>query len=338
MEQPPIDSRPAADPTDTMQAVTHGRYGDADVLHLANVARPVPGAGQVLVKVSAAGLDRGVWHVMTGKPYAARLALGLRHPRNPVLGLDVAGTVVALGSGVTRLARGDEVYGFGQGTFAEYTLAREDKLSPKPTSLTFEQAAAVPVSAVTALQALESGRIAAGQSVLVIGASGGVGGYAVQLATAIGAEVTGVCSTSKVDFVRSLGARDVVDYATQDFADGQHRYDLILDLAGNATVRRLRAALKPSGTVVIVGGEEGGSWTGSMDRQLRALAVSLFVRQRLTMFLTKQLGADLQRLTTLIESGDVTPMIDRTYQLEEVPEAMRALAAGQVRGKVVITV
>jgi NADPH:quinone reductase-like Zn-dependent oxidoreductase len=325
-------------PTTTMQAVRYEQYGSADVVHVAPTARPVPGPGEVLLRVHAAGLDRGVWHTMTGTPYAGRLAFGLRRPKNPVLGLDVAGTVVDLGPGVTRFAEGDEVYGFGQGTFAQYAVAREAKLSRKPVNTTFEQAAAVPVSAATALQALDAGRAQAGQAVLVIGASGGVGTYAVQLAKAFGAQVTGVCSTTKMDLVRSLGADHVIDYTSEDFADGTRRYDLIIDIAGNPAIRRLRRALYPTGTVVIVGGEEGGSWTGSMDRQLRAMTLSLFVRQRLTMFVAKQRGIDLDCLTALIESGAVTPSVDRTYPLERAPEAIRHLAAGHARGKVVITV
>ena len=253
-------------------------------------------------------------------------------------GLDVAGTVVAVGSAVTRFAVGDEVFGFGKGTFAEYAVAREDKLARKPRNLSFEQAAVVPVSAATALQALtDHGRVQPGQQVLVIGASGGVGSYAVQLAKALGAEVTGVASTSKLDLVRSLGADHVLDYTCDDFADGTHHYDLVLDIAGNPTVKRLRRALTPTGTAVIVGGEAGGSWTGSMDRQLRALALSPFVRQRLTNFVARQRAADLDRLTEFIEAGTVTPSIDRTYPLDQVPEAMRHLVSGQVRGKVAIT-
>jgi NADPH:quinone reductase-like Zn-dependent oxidoreductase len=327
---------PAA--TDTMQAVTHHEYGSAEVLRESAVPRPVAGPGEVLLRVHAAGLDRGVWHVMTGTPYAGRLAFGLRRPRNPVLGLDVAGTVVALGPGVTRFAEGDEVYGFGRGTFAEFAVAREDKLARKPANLSLAQAAAVPVSAATALQALDAGRLEAGQSVLVTGASGGVGTYTVQLAKALGAQVTGVCSTSKVDLVRSLGASHVIDYTTEDFADGARRYDLVIDIAGNPTATRLRRVLTPSGTAVIVGGEEGGRWTGGMDRQLRALALSPFVRQRFTMFIAKQRASDLERLTGLIESGAVTPSIDRTCTLGQVPQAMRDLAAGEVRGKVVVEV
>jgi NADPH:quinone reductase-like Zn-dependent oxidoreductase len=231
------------------------------------------------------------------------------------------------------------VYGFGRGSFAEYTAARESKLARKPANLTFEQAAVVPVSAATALQALtDSGHVEQGQTVLVIGASGGVGSYAVQLAKALGAEVTGVCSTSKLDLVRSLGADHVVDYTRGDFADGAHRYDLVLDIAGNPTLSRLRRALTATGTAVITGGEEGGSFSGGMNRQLRALALSPFLRQRLTMFIAKQRSTDLARLNDLIEAGKVVPSLDRTYPLDEAAEAIRDLEAGKVRGKVAITI
>jgi NADPH:quinone reductase-like Zn-dependent oxidoreductase len=321
----------------TNQAVVQDTYGSADVLRLAQVARPDVADNEVLLRVHAAGLDRGAWHMMTGRPYLGRLAFGVGRPRNPVLGIDVAGTVVAVGSAVTRFAEGDEVFGFGSGTFAEYAVAREAKLAPKPANLSFEQAAVVPVSAATALQAFDLGGVAPGQKVLVIGASGGVGTYAVQLAKAFGTEVTGVCSTTKLDLVRSLGANHVIDYTRDDFADGTHRYDLVLDIAGNPSLSRLRRALTATGTAVIVGGEEGGNFSGGMNRQLRALALSLFVRQRLAMFIAKQRSSDLVRLTELIEAGTVTPSIDKTYPLERVPEAMRHLEAGRVRGKVAIT-
>jgi NADPH:quinone reductase-like Zn-dependent oxidoreductase len=324
----------------TMRAVVQDGYGSAEVLRLAQADVPRAADEEVLVRVHAAGLDRGTWHLMTGRPYLLRLAFGLRRPRNPVLGHDVAGTVVAVGSAVTRFAVGGEVYGFGRGSFAEYAVVGEDMLARKPVNLTFEQAAVVPVSAGTALQAVtDIGKLESGQHVLVIGASGGVGSYAVQLAKAFGAaEVTGVCSTTKLDLVRSLGADHVVDYTRDDFADGVHRYDLILDIAGNPTLSRLRRALTPTGTAVIVGGEGGGSFAGGMNRPLRALALSPFVRQRLTNFIAKERSSDLERLTPLIEAGTVVPTISRTYPLERVPEAIRHLAAGEARGKVAITV
>jgi len=329
--------------TARMRAIVHDSYGSADVLRLASIARPQAAdlaANEVLLHVHAAGLDRGTWHLMTGLPYLGRLAFGLRRPRNPVLGLDVAGTVVAVGSAVTRFAPGDEVFGFGKGTFAEYAVAREDKLARKPANLTFEEAAVVPVSAGTALQAVaEVGRLEPGQTVLVIGASGGVGSYAVQLARALGAkEVTGVASGSKADLVRSLGADRVLDHTRNDFADGTRRYDLVLDIGGNPSLSRLRRALTPRGTAVMVGGEQGGNFSGGMNRQLRGLAWSPFLRQRLTNFIARQRAGDLERLAELIEAGPVRPMIDRTYPLDQVPEAMRRLVAGQAVGKIAITV
>ncbi len=292
------------------------------------------------MRVHAAGLDRGTWHLMTGRPYLMRVVgMGFRGPKDPVPGRDLAGTVEAVGDKVTGFAVGDEVYGVGRGSFAQYAVAAEGKLAHKPTSLSFEQAAVVPISAGTALQALtDQGRIESGQRVLIIGASGGVGSYAVQLAKALGAEVTGVASTAKLDLVRSLGADHVLDYTREDYADGTHRYDLILDIAGNPALSRLRRALTPTGTAVLVGGEDGGNLTGGMNRQLRALLLSPFVGQRLAWFIAKERASDLERLTDLIEAGQVRPSIDRTYPLDGVPEAMRHLEAGRVRGKVAITI
>jgi NADPH:quinone reductase-like Zn-dependent oxidoreductase len=320
-----------------MRAVVQDRYGTSEVWRLGLVPRPAVADGQVLVRVAAAGLDRGTEHLMNGMPYVMRLGFGLRAPRNPVPGRDVAGTVEAVGPGVTRFGVGDEVYGVAPGSFAEYALAPEDKLAPKPVSLSFTQAAVVPISAGTALQALQDvGRVQAGQSVLVLGASGGVGSYAVQLAKAFGAEVTGVCSTANVEFVASLGADHVLDRERNDFADGTRTYDLILDIAGNPSVRRLRRALTPGGTVVLVGGENAGRLTG-MGRQLRAAMVSLFVRERLVMFLAKERASDYERLAELVDAGRVTPALHRAYPLDQAPEAMRLLETGEVRGKVAIT-
>jgi NADPH:quinone reductase-like Zn-dependent oxidoreductase len=326
--------------TTTQRAIVQDAYGTVDVLRLDTIAIPeIAADDDVLVRVSAAGLDRGTWHLMTGRPYLMRvLGFGFRKPKNPAAGIDVAGTVVAVGTAVTRFAVGDEVYGIGRGTFAEYTVAGQDKLARKPVNLSFVQAAVVPVSAMTALQALfDVGGLVQGRHVLIIGASGGVGSYAVQLAKAAGAEVTGVCSTAKVDLVRSLGADHVLDYTRDDFADSPPRYDLIVDIGGNAPLSRLRSALAPIGTLVIVGGENGGNLTG-MSRQLQALVVSLFVRQRLTLCASKERGSDLERLTALLEAGSVTPCIDRVYPLEDVPDAMRHLEAGTVRGKVAISI
>jgi NADPH:quinone reductase-like Zn-dependent oxidoreductase len=323
-----------------MRAVVQDAYGGAERLRVEQVPRPQPAAGEVLVRVHAAGLDRGTWHLMAGKPYLMRVVgMGFRGPKDRVLGRDLSGTVEAVGSGVTRFAVGDEVFGVGRGSFAEHAVAREDKLAPKPAALSFEQAAVVPISAGTALQALtDQGHVEAGQRVLVIGASGGVGSYAVQLARAFGAEVTGVCSAAKADLVRSLGAQHVVDYATEDFADGRHHYDLVLDIAGNSGLARLRRALTRTGTVVLVGGEDGGSLTGGMNRQLRALALSPFLRQRFAWFVAKERASDLERLRPFIEAGQVAPSIDRTCPMDRVPEALEDLEAGRVRGKVAITV
>jgi NADPH:quinone reductase-like Zn-dependent oxidoreductase len=334
--QPETESAvPATD--DLMRAVVRHTYGDADVLRVSRVARPTIGDREVLVRVHAAGLDRGAWHMMTGKPYLARLVFGLRRPRNPALGRDLAGTVVAVGAKTTRFAVGDEVFGTANGSFAEYVAASEDRLAPKPAGLGFLQAAVVPVSATTALQALRAGRLEAGQRVLVIGASGGVGSFAVQLAKALGAEVTGVASTANLDLVRALGADHVVDHTREDFADGT-RYDVIVDIAGNPTLSRLRRALTPTGTAVITGGEDGGSWTGGLDRQLRGWATTLVGRRRVRSILCKENGADLQILADLITSGQVTPSLDRVHPLEQTPEAMRRLERRQVRGKVAIEV
>ncbi|HSK56720.1 MAG TPA: NAD(P)-dependent alcohol dehydrogenase [Jiangellales bacterium] len=322
----------------TMRAVLHDRYGTAEVLRLGRVPRPVIGEHDVLVEVRAAGLDRGTEHLITGKPYAMRLAFGLTRPRNPVAGRDVAGTVVDVGAAVTRFAVGDEVYGVAPGSFAEYAVARESRLARRPANLSFTEAAVVPVSAATALRALvDVGRVQAGQSVLVIGASGGVGSYAVQLAKAFGAEVTGVCSTAKADLVASLGADHVIDYKREDFADGSRRYDLVLDIAGNPSLRRLRRALRPRGTAVFVGGEDAGALIG-MGRQLRGVLLSVFVMQRLALLVSKESAGDYDRLTDLIEAGQLVPSIDRTYALEDAPLAVRQLEAGHVRGKVAITV
>lgn len=323
----------------TMRAIVQEAYGSADVLHMAQIPRPQIAKDEVLVRVHAAGLDRGTWHVTTGLPYALRLAYGIRVPKKPVPGLDLAGTVTAVGAAVTRFTAGDQVFGVGRGPFAEYAAARESQLARMPANISFEQASVVPVSGCTALKALRAaGPIAPGQKVLILGASGGVGSYAVQFAKAAGAVVTGACSGTKMDLVRALGADHVIDYTRQDFADGTEHYDLILDIAGNPTLSRLRRALTATGTAVITGGEEGGSWTGSMDRQFRALALSPFIPQRLTMVFGTQGAADLEHLADLLEKGTIVPAIDRTYPLEQVPEAMRYFDAGKTRGKIAITI
>ena len=323
-----------------MKAIVQSEYGSADVLEFKDIAAPVAGENDVLVRVQAAGCGPDVWHLMTGKPYFARLVVGFRRPKISVRGWDVAGRVEAVGSAVTAFRPGDEVMGNVEGSFAELAIARPDKIVPKPSRLTFEQAAAGPISGVTALQALrDQGEVRPGQKVLIIGAAGGVGSFAVQIAKAFGAEITGVCSTTKADLVRSIGADDVIDYTSEDFADGAHRWDLIVDTAGRRPLSRLRRALTPKGILVIVGGDGGGPWTGGFFRGvLRAPLMSLFVGQRLGGLNAKVNQGDLRTLGELIEAGKVTPLIDRTYPLIEAPEAIRYLERGHPGGKVVITV
>ena len=323
---------------EVMRAIVQDAYGSADRLRLSKIGKPVITPGEVLVQVRAAGVDRGTCHLMRGEPYLMRiLGFGFRRPKNRVPGLDVAGTVAAVGADVTRFQAGDEVLGIARGSFAEYAAAREDQLVAKPAGLSFEEAAVVAVSGLAALKGLCTGRIAAGQKVLIIGASGGVGTYAVQLAKAFGAIVSGVASTAKVGLVRSLGADQVIDYTKEDFADSPQRYDLILDIGGNSGLSRLRRALTPKGTLVIAGGE--GRWTG-IGRQLRALALSPVVSQRLTMYVsttTKRQG-DLEALLQQIEVGHLTPIVGQTYPLPEVPEAIRHLESGRAQGKIAITI
>lgn len=323
-----------------MKAIVQDTYGSADVLALREIERPTPGDNEVLLAVRAAGVDPGVWHLMTGMPYLVRIAgFGLRKPKVATRGRDVAGRVEAVGRNVTRFKPGDEVYGTCEGSFAEYATAREDRLALKPASLSFEQAAAVPISAGTALQALrDAGEVKAGHHVLVIGAAGGVGTFAVQLAKACGAEVTGVCSTTKTDLVRSIGADHVIDYTREDFTEGSRRYDLIVDIAGNRPLPKLRKALAAKGTLVIVGGEGGGRWTGGFGRSLRAAMLSPFIGQKLCGLIAKETSADLEALTAHIEAGKVVPVIDRTYPLGEAAKAIRHIEEGHARGKVVITI
>jgi NADPH:quinone reductase-like Zn-dependent oxidoreductase len=320
-----------------MKAVVRDNYGSADRLEVRDVDRPTVAGDEVLVRVHAGGLDRGAWHIMTGRPYLLRIAgFGLRRPKNPGLGSELAGVVEATGPEVTGWAPGDAVFGIGKGSFAQYASARTGKLARKPANLTYEQAAAVPVSGLTALQALrDKGRIRTGQQVLIIGASGGVGTFAVQIAKALGAQVTGVCSTAKTELVRSLGADHVIDYTLGDIADGDRRYDLVLDIGGNRSLTTLRRLLTAKGTLVIVGGEGGGRWFG-IGRQLRATALSPFLRQRLGTIIASENSNDLDTLRALIEDGVVTPVIDRVCLLPEVAGAMRDLEAGRVRGKVVV--
>ena len=324
-----------------MKAIVQDRYGTADVLEFRDIEEPAVGDDDVLVRVRAAGCGPDVWHFMAGMPYIARASIGLRGPKVPVRGWDVAGTVEAVGANVTRFVPGDEVMGTAeQGSFAELASTPADKLVAKPASLTFEEAAALPISGVTALRAVrDEGRVRAGQRVLVIGASGGVGSLAVQIANGFGATVTGVCSTGKTDLVRSLGADEVIDYTREDFTDGSRRWDLIVDTAGRRSLSTLRRALTEKGALVIVGGDGGGRWTGGFFRgMLRAPLVSLFVGQRLRGLATKIEQDHLVTLTQLVEAGTLAPIIDRTYPLIEAPDAITYLAQGHAAGKIVITV
>ena len=326
----------------TMTAITQAEYGTdpASVLRLADVPLPTVGDGEVLVRVAAVGIDRGTWHVMSGLPYPIRLAgFGLRRPKAANPGRSLAGVVEAVGTGVTEFRPGNEVYGTGVAALAEYAVARADRLAPRPVTMTFEQAAAVPVSGQTALQAVRKhGRVQAGQRVLVLGASGGVGTFAVQLAKLSGAEVTGVCSAAKTDVVRDLGADHVLDYARTDAVDGRVRYDVILDIGGNRRLSSLRRALASRGRLVIVGGEAPGRWLGGTDRQLRALALSPFVAQTLGTFVAAESTADLEALRELVDSGRLIAAVDRTYPLARTAEAVRSLIEGRVRGKAVVTI
>jgi NADPH:quinone reductase-like Zn-dependent oxidoreductase len=323
-----------------MKAIVRDAYGSAGQLDIADIAEPEPAADEVLVRVRAAGVGPDVWHVMTGLPYLVRLmGYGLRRPKERGLGQDVAGVVEAVGKDVLDLQPGDAVFGTCRGAFAEYACADAEKVVRMPTNLSFEQAAAVPVSGCAALLGLrDEGHLRPGRSVLVIGAAGGIGTLAVQLGKAFEAHVTGVCSTAKVDLVESLGADRVIDYTRQSITDGSYRYDLILDTAGRRSLSTLRRALGPRGTLVIVGGEGGNRWTGGFGRQLRAAALSPFVRQRLRMLMSAEHRKDLLVLKDLIEAGRLTPVVDRTYPLSQAIDALEHYEDGHPRGKIVITV
>jgi NADPH:quinone reductase-like Zn-dependent oxidoreductase len=324
-----------------MKAIVQDTYGPADVLELREIERPEVGEKDVLVRVRAAGSGPDVWHIMTGQPYMARAALGFRRPKVRVRGWDVAGTVQAVGASVTDFRPGDDVMGIAEGgSFAEYAITSPDKLVRKPASLSFEQAAALPISGVTALQALrDKAHVQPGQTVLVIGAGGGVGTLAVQVAKAFGAHVTGVASSSKLDLVRSIGADDVIDYTREDFTDGSMRWDVIVDTAGRRPLRQLRRALAPKGTLVVVGGDGGGRWTGGFFRgMLRGPLVSPFVGQKLMGLNSKVTREDLHGVAELAEAGKLTPVIGHTYALSETPEAIRELETGHAAGKLVIAV
>lgn len=324
--------------TTTMKAIVQETYGSADVLELRDIDRPTAGAGEVLLRVHAAGISRGDVHLMTGEPYLMRAGFGVRRPKNRVPGLDVAGTVVAIGPDVTRFGLGDEVFGIARGAFAQYAVARQDELAHKPPTVSFPQAAAIPVSGLTALRALDATGVRAGQSVLVIGASGGVGTYAVQLAVASGATVTGVASGAKAQLVKDLGAAHVLDYAHQDFTDGSRTFDVVLDIGGMTPIARLRRALTRAGTLAIVGGESGATWSPGMGRQLHAMLLNPFVSQRLTMVVNKEHFSGLERLAAHAGNGTVASFIDRPFDLSSTADAVRHLVAGKARGKVVITI
>lgn len=322
-----------------MKAVVQDVYGNPEVLQLRDVTKPVAGDGGLLIRVRAAGVDRGVWHLMTGLPYLMRVVgYGLRRPKEPVRGREVAGVVEATGPGVERFRAGDEVFGTCEGSFAEYACAKETKVARKPRSLSFEEAAAVPVSGVTALQAVrDAAQVTVGQKVLILGAGGGVGSFAVQIAKAFGAEVTGVCSSGKAALVQSLGADAVIDYTKTDPAAAGVLYDVILDTAGNRPLPVLRRMLANRGTLVIVGGEGGGKLTGGIERSLASAIVSLFSRQNLKGLITKENHEDLEALAAMIEAGSVKPVLDKVFALAETPDALRYLREGRTMGKVVIT-
>jgi NADPH:quinone reductase-like Zn-dependent oxidoreductase len=325
-----------------MKAIAQDAYGAEDTLVLRDIVPPAIGASEILVRVKAAGVDPGVWHLMTGRPYLVRvIGMGLRRPQVPVRGRDLSGVVEAVGSCVRRFHPGDEVYGVSKfGSFADFARSGESDLATKAENLTFEEAAAMPTSGLTALQALRDvGDVQAGQEVLVIGAAGGVGSFAVQLAHTMDARVTGVCSTTRTDLVRSLGASDVIDYTSEDVDARGAKFDLIIDTAGRRPLSTLRRALKPYGTLAIVGGEGGGRWLGGFDRQIfRAPILSLFSTQHLRPVTAKERAEDLEYLTRLAEEGSLRPIIDRTFPLKEAPQAIGYLAHGHPGGKVVVRV
>jgi len=322
-----------------MKAIIYHQYGSPDVLQLQDMDKPVVRDDAVLVRIRAAAANPYDWHFMRGEPYFMRLFIGLRTPKANGLGVDFAGQVEAVGKDVTQFHPGDEVFGVCNGAFAEYLCTPENELALKPTNLTFEQAAAVPLAAVTALQGLrDTGQLQPEQKVLIIGASGGVGTFAVQIAKVFGAHLTGVCSTRNLELVRSLGADHVIDYTQEDFTQSGQKYDLIFQLAGTRSPSHCRRALTSKGRLVLSSGDSDGRWIGPIDRLIKAAALSPFVSQTLSSLNTKRSKKDLPYLTELIEAGKVTPVIDRTHSLGEVPEALRYLEQGHARGKVVITV
>jgi NADPH:quinone reductase-like Zn-dependent oxidoreductase len=323
-----------------MKGIVRRCYGSPDVLRYEDIARPTAADNEVLVKVNAASVNPLDWHYLEGTPYLVRMDAGFGKPQNPRLGVDFAGTVEAVGRNVTRFKPGDEVFGGKFGAFAEYVTVRESgALALKPGNVTFEQAASVPIAAITALQALrDKGQIRAGQKVLINGASGGIGTFAVQIAKSFGAEVTGVCSTRNVDLVRSIGADHVIDYTKEDFTKGQQRYDLIVDNVGTHSVLEYKRVLNPKGTLVMVGSTTPGNWFGWLADPIEALMLSPFMSQKFSMILTDFNKDDLATVGALLQSGKVTPVIDRRYKLSETPTALRYLEAGHARGKVVLIV
>jgi NADPH:quinone reductase-like Zn-dependent oxidoreductase len=322
-----------------MRAIVQDRFGPPDVLELRQVEQPQAGQAEVLVRVRAASVNPADWYAMAGIPWVARPQMGLRRPRTSRVGLDLAGVVAAVGAGVTRLRPGDEVFGAGTGTLAEYAVASEDTLVAKPANLSFEQAAAVPVAGLTALQGLrDKGRLQPGQQVLVNGASGGVGTFAVQVAKALGAEVTGVCSTRNVALVGSLGADRVIDYSREDFTRTDRRYDLLLDVAGSRPWSACRRVLTPRGILVLVGAPKGSRLLGPVDHLLKVRLASLRASQKVVFFISKALQRDLEALAELLAAGKVTPVVERTYALRDAAHAFRYLGGGHAQGKLVITV
>jgi NADPH:quinone reductase-like Zn-dependent oxidoreductase len=323
---------------DTMKAIVQWRYGSPAVLRLEEIDMPVVKANEVLVRVHAAAVNIGDWHLLRGVPYVVRLVSGLRRPRRRTPGLDIAGQVEAIGGNVKTLRPGDEVFGWCKGAFAEYACAAESNLLPKPSNLTFEQSAAVGDSAFTALAAVrDQGKVRPGQRVLINGASGGVGTFAVQIAKSFEANVTGVCGTTNVELVRSLGADRVIDYTKEDFSKGTERYDVLLDLVGSRPLSDCRRVLTPRGTYVVVGVKDMGHWFG-LGRQLTALALSPFVSQRMRVFVVRHNREDLAVLKEFVEAGKVAPVIDRHYGLSEVPKALSHQGEGHARGKIVIVI
>jgi NADPH:quinone reductase-like Zn-dependent oxidoreductase len=322
-----------------MRAIVRAHYGPPEVLSVTEIERPAPGPDEVLIRIRAASVNPLDWHFMRGIPYALRLQTGLRRPKDRRLGHDVAGQVEAAGRDVTRFKAGDEAFGTCKGAFAEFACASESSLVPKPPNVTFEQAAAVPVAGLSALQALrDKGGIRPGQKVLINGASGGVGTFAVQLAKGFGAEVTGVCGPRNVGLVRSIGADHAVDYSQEDFTRAGLRYDLILDTVGNHSLSDRRRALTQAGALVLVGGSETGRWLGPLTGMLKAVAQAPFVRQRLLPFMARLNRDDLMALHALVGTGKIVPVIDCIYPLSDVPQAIRHLEGGHARGKIVITV